>query len=606
LGLAAALFTAALSGGASLFAQTSGQGQAGAPLQLVPRQSDDTATPPAAGSGDASTGQGAATQALPDETSKKAGIEVLSLDQIDLDGIGLLDPKDSGLGPDPWMGTERSTAVALLRQLPQTLTSPVLLSLGEHLLLAKAPPPQGPTSAVEGFLDLRLQLLFDWGLAEEVRQILGRLPHSRQSETSFRLWVQALLVDGQDQAACDLVRREIVAYSSQDFWAKALIFCQILDGSVEQAYLGLDLLRETGAKDDPLFSALAQRFAGADADVTGEARASVLNFALLRHLGTAIPRGFAAKAPRALWPALAAAENLDPLERASLSESAFSSGLITAETLATAYRALPFSADELAGALTSADRVDGVLGRALLFQAAEAQKLVVTRAEILRSLLELARSEHRTAVVLPVVARLMEDLRPRTDMAWFAETAVRSFYILDKIELARGWLRLIERDAASAPEGQAALRRLWPLARLRGQQDLLPDTDLAEWGGQLTTDDAVPADSRQADLRRIYLLFAAFRALDLADATSVTMLPDWAETTEQFSVSSPLLLALYDAGQSRREGEGILLALSAVGGRQWNEVAVTEAAEILNLLRDLGLTEAVRRLAMEIALANDL
>jgi len=66
------------------------------------------------------------------------------------------------------------------------------------------------------------------------------------------------------------------------------------------------------------------------------------------------------------------------------------------------------------------------------------------------------------------------------------------------------------------------------------------------------------------------------------------------------------LLALYDAGQSRREGEGILLALSAVGGRQWNEVAVTEAAEILNLLRDLGLTEAVRRLAMEIALANDL
>lgn len=609
IGLAAALSAAASPLAIRLAAQTAEQGQTGEPLQLVPQGNGDLNAQPAAGAGNSGTGQGSQSQGpsyqgATDAGPEKSGIEVLSLDQMDPDGLGLLDSESSGFGPAPWDGTSRATAIALLRQIPIDQESPTLLALGKRLLLAKAPPPSG--KAPGNFLDLRLQQLFDWGLAAEVQKILVRLPQSRQSETTFRLSLQALLIEGQDRAACELVRREIVAYSSLDFWAKALIYCQIMDGEVEQAYLGLDLLRETGTADDPLFPVLAQRFAGADTAIKGNGQASVLNFAMLRSLDAPVPQGFAAKAPRALWPALATSDKLDPLERASLAEAAFRNGLIEAEALAAAYRALPFTAEERTAAVTSAPTVDGVLGRALLFQAAEAEKTVVTRVEVLKAMLERADSERSTDLVVPVAAPLMQDLRPRTDMAWFAETAVRSFLVMDDLERARAWLRLIERDAQTSEEAQAVLRRLWPLARLRGLQISLPDAGLAAWAdGKVAGETADPA-SQQTALRQVYLLFAALRAAGLSDEASVTMLPDWADAEEPISVSYPLLLAMYDAGQNRRDGEGLLLSLAALGGQQWDQVSVTEAAEILNLLRDLGLNDAVERLAMEISLANGL
>ena len=608
---AVVLLTAGLTLSEAARAQNTGSTQGNAPLQLFPQSDDsgkDGASPqsgaapaaPQAPSGTVVGGQ------APGSTPAKEGIEILSLDAFDAGALGLLDAEASGLGATPWADTRRAAAVGLLQELPADVASPTLLSLGERLLLSNAAPPGGEDSATSRFMDLRLQRLFDWGRSHDVQKILARLPRSRQSEASGRLSVEALLAEAQDQAACELVRREIVAYHTQSFWAKALIYCQILAGEVEQAFLGLDLLREKGVEDDPLFTALAYRFAGADAKLAESSQASILNFAMLRHLDDPIPQGFAAQAPRALWPALAVSQRLDPLERASLSEAAFAGGLIAADVLAEAYRAVAFTPEELSGALSRGDAVEGVLGRALLYQAAEAQSLVVARVQMLRALLDLARSEERSATVLAVVAPMLHELRPRTDLAWFAETAAHSFYSLGELERARSWVRLIERDADTSAEAQAALLRLWPLARLNGHQGLLPDYDLAAWSAQLLGNEADDLENVAAKRRQVYLLLAAFQAMDLSDGTGVMSLPAWTEAEESLAVRYPLLLALQDAARDQRVGECLLLALSLEGARPWHQVAVVETAEILRMLRGLGFAPEVRQLAIEIALSNGL
>jgi hypothetical protein len=597
VGLSAVLVTANLA-----FAQgTNGS----APLQLVPGK--DLTAP----GGDAAgqPGSGDAPAAPQSESPTKQGIEILSLGQFDAGAIGVVDAEASGFGSTPWAGTKRAAAVRLLNHLPVDTGSAVLQELGERLLLSGT-SPQGDGEAFVGlapsFLDLRLQQLFSWGRTEEVLALLALVPRSRQSEVTGRVWVRALLAAAQDQAACHLVRREIVAYHTQIFWAKALIFCQILAGEVEQAFLGLDLLREKGVDDDPLFTDLAYRFAGADAKITETSLASVLNFAMMRHLDIPVPDGFAAAAPRALWPALVGSIKVGPRQRAALAEAAFRGDLIDAEALAEAYRSISFSAGELSSAVSRRAGSSGAAGRALLFQAAEAQSLVISRVELLRTLLETAQAEQHYDTALGVAAPMLHDLRPRTDLTWFAESAARAFYVLGQVERARAWVRLVERDAQTSPEGQAALGRLWPLARLNGDPTLLPDHHLAAWAAEVATDNEGAEEGTATRLRQQYLLLASFHAMGTTDPTLWTALSGWDVAEETLGVKYPLLLALREASAAKKVGETLLLALALVGERTWSEIAVVEANEILAALHGLDLSREVRRMAFEIALANGL
>ena len=595
VGLSAVLVTTNLA-----FAQgTNGS----APLQLVPGK--DLSAP----GGDAveQPGSGDAPTAPQSESPTKQGIEILSLEQFDAGAIGVVDAEASGFGSTPWAGTKRAAAVRLLDHLPMDIGSAVLQELGERLLLSGT-SPQGDGDVLGGlspsFLDLRLQQLFSWGRTEEVLALLALVPRSRQSEITGRVWVRALLATGQDQAACNLVRREIVAYHTQIFWAKALIFCQILTGEVEQAFLGLDLLREKGVDDDPLFTDLAYRFAGADAKITETSLASVLNFVMMRHLDIPVPDGLAADAPRALWPALAGSTKVGPLQRATLAEAAFRGGLITAEALAEAYRAISFSTGELSSAVSRGADSGGAAGRALLFQAAEAQGLVISRVEVLRALLETAQAERHYDTALGVAAPMLRDLRPRTDLAWFAESAARAFYVLGEVERARAWVRLVERDAQASPQGR--LGRLWPLSRLNGDPTVLPDYHLAAWAAEVAADNDGEKEGTATRLRQQYLLLASFHAMGATDPTPWTAISGWDVAEETLGVKYPLLLALREASAAQKIGETLLLAIALVGDRTWSEIAVVEASEILAALQGLDLGREVRRMAFEIALANGL
>src|SRR5262249_54294410 len=62
--------------------------------------------------------------------------------------------------------------------------------------------------------------------------------------------VEQMLTKGDATSACDRVDAQLAQTATPDiFWRKALIFCQLARKQVDQAEIGLDLLREMPSKD---------------------------------------------------------------------------------------------------------------------------------------------------------------------------------------------------------------------------------------------------------------------------------------------------------------------------------------------------------------------
>ncbi len=120
---------------------------------------------------------------------------------------------------------------------------------------------------------------------------------------------------------------------------------------------------------------------------------------------------------------------------------------------------------------------------------------------------------------------------------------------------------------------------------------------LAAWRG------AQPAQGARV-ARQEGLLRAAFQALQEGD--SRTWLAMTADTPASPRPVPPaaLVYALQQAGMGARVGEVVLLAVIALGETGLAEVHPVTLNTALTALRQVGLTDTARRLAIEAALAN--
>jgi len=581
-----------------------------APLSLVP-PSAMTANAPTQGDEGANGGLGSVPKST-DITAPASndGIVVNPLSEISLDAIGTLDESKGGFGPDTWRGSDRFVIQHLLRRLPAHLPSRELYDLARRLLLSIAAPPLGGDqagTAPEGsLLTLRVERLRALGDIDGLNDLLAVVPSRVDDEYLARTRVDGLLLAYDLKDACRYVRAGIADFHEVAYWQKAMVFCQMLAGEVDKAMLGLDLLREQGAADDPAFLALANTAVGSEAALSPGMRIGPLHLAMARSTGAALPAEVVDSADPAELAFLARAPNAGPLVRLRAAEAAFADGLIEARVLTQAYQDVAFAPEDLGNAIAALDKFDRPRGRALLFQAIQREDLPATRAELLRVAFEDAAKDGLYEVAVAAYQPVLTAIEPTPDLAWFAATAGRALYAAGRYEQATAWLMLGRQEAILDPKAQSAVATLWPYSRLAGAAALSNDGTLAGWRSvREGLGDENPARSQA-------LLRAAFQALGEQDSMSWSRIAALGTVTPAAPPDAALIYALEDASEGRRLGETVLLSLIVLGeggpdgeGKtSLRETHTLALGAVLSALVRVGLRDEARALAIEAALAQ--
>jgi hypothetical protein len=540
-------------------------------------------------------------------TPSRQGIEVDALTGPDPAGTGVLGAGQGGFPAQVWQGSRRASVTALLFRAQGGLVSPVLRELLVRLLLTSAPAPAQESGAIGGspdaFLAGRVDALMTLGAPDRVLELLARVPRTQQGESVMRRQAEALLAAGAYDDACRLIDQEIVAYHAEVFWGRGLVFCQIRRNEIDQAMLGLDLLRESGSLD-PLFSALAFHYAGGDMQDAPVAEVSALHIAMMRLMNIPANGAVVAGAPPYLWPALLDMTDIEATQRAELSERAAAAGILSPDGLATVYGGLDLPAEQRAAALSTDPNSSDALDRASLFQAASTEGLDIARAEALERLLKSAALAGRYGVVMTAALPLMERLQPRADLFWFGASAARAFFIDGQLERARAWLRLAELDAEGGLGSPDLRQSLLPFLLFHGAVNGDPVGEIAALdAGRLVDLEADDQHDVEA-LNRAMALFAALSALGagLGDNWSDLVAQGVAQSGR--ALDGPMILALHEASAAGRAGEAVLLAAALIGERSLGALTAIEVDAILRAFRAIGLSEEARLLGIDVALAN--
>jgi hypothetical protein len=542
-----------------------------------------------------------------------AGIEVEVARPLDPEAIGLIDAARGGFPPDAWAASGRAFAERLVRDLPAPLASQPLRELAWRTLASTAAGPLVATSlaapganAQANFAGLRAGRLRALGDIESAAELARRIPDRMTDPALARLLIDAAFLAQADERACALVR-EALARGRDVALQKALMFCQAIAGDGDRAQLGLAMLRDQGAPEDPAFVTLLLAIGGDGRGVRVDTlrNADPLSLAMLRAAKVAPPADSVQSSDPAVLAALARGDWGTPEFRLAAAERAEAFGAMPAGELADFYRAIELTAAQSADPAAFARGDGGPRGRAALFKAADAAPIGPARLTALQALWNHGRERGGYATLARASVVLLAQTPPSSDTRFAAADAARALLMAGEREAATGWIRLVRAaqiGGDTAATNEAA--RIWLLATLAGIEtgEARSSTRLAAWRQALDASDARTAPARAS------LGVALLSGLGhLPGGGAALAFPQTALERQTASLPHPALVtALHEAGIGGRPAECALLVVHMLGGEGAAGAPVYVLLSVLDGLRAVGLEENARLLALESAIASGL
>jgi hypothetical protein len=568
------------------------------------------------------------------------GIQVKALGRAKVSAIGLLNTSQGGFGADMWAGTPLPLVMALLPHLPVAATSPVMQSLRRRLLLTTAMPPderpdeQGETSAQNTDLNTdqnpaqghvgrdldgqalaaaRIERLAAMGDSLAVTQLLKFFPLTMENKVYGRVRVDAALLNGNVPEACRMARNNLgVVARGEVIWQKIMAFCLAVEGQAAQVELYEQLLYENGVEDEAYFTLLSGLTSGESEPLATIFKTEPLHLAMLRSARRAIPGDALRGAAPAVVRAIATSPNASLTLRLEAAERAEAMGVLETDVLARVYASAPFSAEQSARAIDLAEQQPGPSAAAILYQVAQIDDQVSSRARALAASWRNGRTSGRYFTAVRVNLDLTRTIQPDARLAWFAADAGRALLAAGDRAAARAWLMAVIQPAR---EGQAdaavAMLSLAPLLYVSAKDDQDPhlgavmETVMANWWqGEVANSGA---DRYQRAIRLFGLLSALGR-----EVSSDLWLPLFAMPREDTGQASqgpvpvaaafsapPLLLGLERAARAGRRGETVLLALLLLGDGGPAAGDSLTLGRIVSALCQVGLEKDAGALALE-------
>ncbi|HEX2115674.1 MAG TPA: hypothetical protein VHM01_14805 [Alphaproteobacteria bacterium] len=588
-GVAALLLVTA---GASAVAQTPG------PIRLAPPRI--VVQEPAAGQ------TVPATETQPAEaprTETKPEIIVSDTPALNLDGIGLIDESRGGLPETVWKGSTRPVIDRLLTLLPAPTTSPAARSLAERLLTTTATPPApGPDKPATSFVVLRAERLMALGRSASAAGLARAVPQREENEALSRVLLDAALLEYDNAGACQIVRRQI-GKANTPYWQKALIFCQALAGEHDRAELGVSLMREQRADDDPLFVRLVNALLGDNRPIADVVKPTPLHLAMLRAARQQIPASAAESADAGVLRMIAQSPNTTLETRLAAADQAEAFGALSPEALIQIFEAVPFTADELSNAAPVVAKAPRARAHAALYRAIKAQAVGAARAETLTGGLDAARARGFHVAAARTLLPLVRELTPTPELAPHAAAAGRILLLNGYRDDARRWYEAARAAAASGTATNQSDVLLWPLLRLAGVDVPAPDVKaLAAWRAAQEKLDAERMPARTA------VLTALLEGLgDATDGSLASLLLSGNLAPQPITLPHPALwLGRDGAASAGRVGEAALFVLDSMGPDGTASVPPQTLIALVQALRAVGLETDARALALEAAISAGL
>lgn len=525
-------------------------------------------------------------------------IVVDSLPDLNPDSVGTLDAASGGLGAGLWQGVDRPTLDRMLPRLPAALRSLVLRDLMRRLLLSNATAPGGNTGGGGSLLALRLERLLAMGDFEGMRDLREAGPKRISDPITERTLVDSLLLAGDADGACKFVNQRIVERESVRF-AKILIFCQARAGEHDRAALGLGLMREEQAEEDPAFVTLVDAMGGdEEARVESLRRPSPLILAMMSAAKQELPLDISGTMAPPLLRAIAASDNAPQTVRLEMAERAAALGVIPVEAVLEIYAGMTFSPEDFERSTNIGPADYGPEARALLYQALRRQMDPVERGRLLQRSWHLAGRFGLYPLAARVTAPVLQGMPPSPDLAWFAPDAARALFAAGQRDRAMAW---IESMRGRAGAGSVIVAALWPLAQLAGDLVVWDPRALESWAFTQRRMHGPDAEDR------IALLYALFSGLGVNAGN---------EQQWDLLLPRPVIAAVdavpeawreaNDAALAGRRGEMLARILTGVGTRELVEVSPAGWRVIVASLRAVGLEAEAKALALEAAVAAGL
>jgi hypothetical protein len=516
-----------------------------------------------------------------------------------LDSLGIA---ERGFGQDIWNGTPRAVAQRLLESLPELPGSHTLYTLQRRLLVSAALlPPPGPEEGPEGtVLTIRAQALREMGALDDLSALLASLPRNAGSEGLSRLSLQTDLLRGKDDAACATARNAGSTYGGV-FWRRAQIVCDALARETGRVDLDMTVLREMNVPEDRAFTRLVDAVMGHSVVLDSLPAPTALHLALLKAANMPVPADAVAGAPPTALVALAEGDYAAAEISIAAAERGLALGIVSADRLAALYTAYPATPAQLAGAIAAAEKRSDSASRAHLFRLASEESLPLAKAEAIATALRIARDDGSYMATARLYAGLIAGMQPTGEMIWFAEPAAHALYAANRPEDARPWLLAI-RDRGRFDElAAAAWLRLWPLARLVGDDTVTVWEDMAL---EASLNALMTAQPNEGPARAA--LLAAL--LDAAgEPVPSTLWRGWLDGPyiQATALPSPTIwFALENAAAEARIGETLSLVLIAAGSDPLGQIDIVPLRRVIQALRQADQPEAARQLALEAAIAH--
>lgn len=559
-----------------------------APMRLVPRALIKPAEPEVA------------PTTLP--SGLGASVEVDSLAGVNPDSAGVLSATEGGLPADMWAGTERPLARQLLMRLPATASSQAMRNLMRRLLLSVATAPEGEGEP-GGLASIRVGLLADMGELAGVEALLAAVPARRGHDKLERMEAEVRLLSGDHARACALAGGRMATQETigDVFWNKLFIFCQALAGQPEQAALGISLLREMGTDDPVFFSLVDALTSGAAPEIASLPNPEPLHLAVARIAKVTLPGDVIASNRPAVLRAIATSPNVAVPVRLEAAERAETAGALPPDVLRQLYMSVDFKPEELASAVSIADKQRGPRSRALLYRAALAQTVPTARAEAVALALNLGREGGRFASTATAFVDVLRGIPPSGDLAWFAGDAVRALLVAGDATAAAAWLDVLRQRAAFDASSAVRLAGLMPLLRLAGADAASAWTvdELSAWW------EAAKGDEAARD--RAAMLYSLFEAR--GEPVPERLWEPLLAAAERAPVVMPHLGVWHRLGTASAAGrvaETVALALIVLGDGGPAQASPLVLEHVLKALVRIGLNAEVRALGVEAALAAGL
>ena len=580
------------------------------PLRLIPEQQNeandersesdetDTAASPAEAGVES---EDAAEPGATASESAQSGIEVGSLEAIDLDAAGVGVPGIEPLPGDFWSGSRRSRIEALLPRLPAAVPSVAMRRLALALLTSPARPPAGQGEA--GALVLaRVGRLVDMGARDTALALLeGAGPEGGQT-LSARIENDRLLAALDLDVACEKILGK-AGRAGDGYWRRVRILCQAHAGLIEAATLGLELLLETDAAPDQVFDDTIYAMAGlAEPAVDPLADPTPLRVAAWRLAQLAIPAEVVSRAVPDVLPALAGTPASLPGIRLVAAERAEVAGTLPIEALRDVYRAMAFSPEERADALEQVETLEPPLGRALMLQAIEAQTAPALRAELLAAALALAEAQGAHGTTARALAHLVRTVPPAPEHGWFSGAAGRALMAAGDHDAAVAWYALASEEAPRNDDAAGSAVRLWPLMLLSADEVYLKTAPFEAWLALRADRGGEAVALARADWLAV-LVDALGGRID-PEVWDRLMLDERA--VEARAPAPALAKGLQKAAEGGLLGETVLLALLLIGDDGPAAAGIATVGPVVSSLVSAGLREEARAIALEAALAAGL